>query len=203
MLHRTVVGQSRVSTAKNLIDETGNCYGRLTVLGRAENKYQRGRNAAHWWCQCECGSEFTVAGEHLRSGKTRSCGCLQRDIAGKLNRLPEGEAAFNAMARRTKHQARTRGLEWNLTDKQVRRLTKQPCHYCGTKPSQVYSGKNLNGTYIYNGLDRTDNTKGYTIDNVVPCCGTCNHAKSVMTIKEFGLWVERLYARLVMWGEVT
>ena len=57
---------------KPLKDESGNVYGRLTVIERAENKDGR----AYWKCRCECGKETIVSGKNLRNGNTKSCGCL-------------------------------------------------------------------------------------------------------------------------------
>lgn len=59
-------------------DLSGLIFGRLAVLGPV------GRNSTGkllWVCRCECGNQSTVCGEHLRSGHTRSCGCLQRQVA--------------------------------------------------------------------------------------------------------------------------
>jgi len=50
-----------------------------------------------------------------------------------------------------------------------------------------------NGDYIYNGLDRADNSKGYELDNVVPCCGRCNRAKNAYNRDDFLLWIEKVY----------
>lgn len=53
----------------------GQRFGRLTVVSRA------GRNAdnrATYLCMCDCGSEKIIAGKAMRSGKTQSCGCYQR-----------------------------------------------------------------------------------------------------------------------------
>lgn len=59
---------------KEFIDETGNTYGKLTVLCRdGNNSYGQ----AMWRCQCECGTITTVSGGQLRSGGTRSCGCTR------------------------------------------------------------------------------------------------------------------------------
>lgn len=58
-----------------LIDLTGHKYGALTVLRRAENQGRR----TMWLCRCECGKEVVVRGENIRSGNTRSCGCLAKD----------------------------------------------------------------------------------------------------------------------------
>lgn len=58
------------------IDETGNRYGRLTVVRRAEST--RG-GEARWLCRCECGGEKIARGTKLRRGETRSCGCLEQE----------------------------------------------------------------------------------------------------------------------------
>jgi hypothetical protein len=73
---------------KELIDMLHQKCGRLTVVSRAENKNKR----AYWNCLCECGNTTTVQGKKLRSGQTKSCGCLKNDIikkAGQDNRLDE------------------------------------------------------------------------------------------------------------------
>lgn len=65
-----------------LIDLTGERFGRLTVIERAEsNKY-----GAIWKCSCDCGNRVSVAGVKLRNGHTRSCGCLVSDTIGNLNK---------------------------------------------------------------------------------------------------------------------
>lgn len=51
-------------------------FGRLTVkryLGRIKN----GRKT--WECQCKCGNIVSVTECHLKSGHTKSCGCLKKD----------------------------------------------------------------------------------------------------------------------------
>ena len=55
-------------------DETGNRYGRLVVVGRAEaNKW----GAYRWKCVCDCGGETIALTTSLRRGHSKSCGCLQ------------------------------------------------------------------------------------------------------------------------------
>ena len=65
-----------------LKDETGNTYGYLTVIERAEND-QEGH--ARWRCKCKCGNEIIVQGKKLRNGNTKSCGCYQRERAAQSN----------------------------------------------------------------------------------------------------------------------
>jgi len=58
----------------NVVDETGNVYGKLTVISRNYDISKDGR--AMWNCQCECGNMHIVSGKMLREGKVSSCGCL-------------------------------------------------------------------------------------------------------------------------------
>lgn len=60
------------------MDLTGQVFGRLTVRARAQRD-PSGR--ARWHCECVCGAK-TVADQYLlRSGRTKSCGCWQREKA--------------------------------------------------------------------------------------------------------------------------
>jgi len=170
---------------KRADDLTGQKFGRLTVIKRVGTR--SGDTA--WLCGCDCGKEITTLGGNLCSGNTKSCGCLHREIVS----LPLGVAAFHKIVYSMKSNARKRNLKWYLTEEQVACLTKQPCYYCGAEPSQVCGDEKMNGAYIYNGLDRVDNEEGYTIDNVVPCCGACNWAKRSMTSNEFASWIVDVY----------
>lgn len=58
----------------NMIDQK---FGRLTVL--KEDGYIDKKRIAYK-CICECGTIKTIAGESLRCGNTKSCGCLSHDI---------------------------------------------------------------------------------------------------------------------------
>lgn len=61
---------------KNTDDLSGNKYGRLLVLH--ETKKIKGRYRA-WFCRCDCGSNVEVRENSLKTGNTKSCGCLIRD----------------------------------------------------------------------------------------------------------------------------
>lgn len=71
-----------LSAEREIIDITGNRYGKLTVIGRGENT---SNGATRWWCQCDCGSEpILVTKSNLISGGTVSCGCYRRQVAHDL-----------------------------------------------------------------------------------------------------------------------
>jgi len=56
-------------------DLTGQRFGRLTVIRRVENPFD---SHAAWLCKCDCGNETVVLSCNLKSGDTRSCGCLRK-----------------------------------------------------------------------------------------------------------------------------
>lgn len=60
------------------IDETGNVYGKLTVLRRVN--VVGDKRGAIWLCQCSCGGTKETRQWKLRAGKVRSCGCLHREV---------------------------------------------------------------------------------------------------------------------------
>lgn len=62
------------------IDLTGQRFGRLTVVKFAG--VDKNRNKC-WDCKCDCGKNVTVYGSHLKSGNTKSCGCLNRETRAK------------------------------------------------------------------------------------------------------------------------
>ena len=64
-----------------LIDLTGQRFGRLTVMERAEDYVSpKGRHIPRWLCKCDCGKEKVINSESLKSGKTKSCGCLYKSV---------------------------------------------------------------------------------------------------------------------------
>ena len=68
------------------LDLTGQKYGNLTVIEEAEPYRQpSGKKIIMWKCLCDCGKEVVVRACNLRSGHTKSCGCLagREDIIGK------------------------------------------------------------------------------------------------------------------------
>lgn len=64
------------------MDLTGQTFNRLTVIGKADI---RKSNRVTWHCKCICGNECDVITNHLTSGHTKSCGCLQKEVTAKMN----------------------------------------------------------------------------------------------------------------------
>ena len=163
---------------------SGTKFNRWTVVEKVKVK-----EGWKYRCRCSCGTEKLVSGVSIKRGISKSCGCY----AFEVKSLPQGEAMFNCTLDNYKNNARKRGFGFDLQRKEARELFQSVCSYCGTPPSSVTRGHRFrSGAFTYNGIDRKDNNKGYTKDNCVTCCATCNHHKRMLSVDEFFSWVDRL-----------
>ncbi len=55
----------------------GHTFGRLKVLERVKSDH----SGRVFKCLCVCGKEKEISGRFLRSGTTKSCGCLRKRVA--------------------------------------------------------------------------------------------------------------------------
>jgi len=141
------------------LDLTGQVFGRLTVVSRAENS-KGGK--ARWNCVCECGGSTTTSTSNLRSKRTKSCGCSRGELLSKLRSIhnmsqtPEYTIWTGMKARTTKHNTNRayiyieRGIEMcpEWRDSFERFYSDM-----GPRPSLEHS------------IDRIDNAKGYSKEN--------------------------------------
>lgn len=89
-----------------------------------------------------------------------------RTLKGKYNNLVHGTA---------KRIKKGRVMGMNITLEQYDEIINKTCYYC-SKDLFLETGGSL---------DRIDNSKGYLIDNVLPCCGFCNKLRQdLMTVDE-------------------
>jgi len=186
-------------------------FGRLVVFSRGQQHF-RLRNGTMrkdgwtWLCRCDCGKNVEIRSASLRMGATkscaRSCGCLVSENARKhlqsacaAWRLPAGEGALRAVLRQYKYSAKRRKLLFALSDEEARALFTKPCHYCGSAPSNISKGRDRNGDFVWNGIDRVDPARGYEHGNVVTACAKCNLAKQSLTGSEFLAQVQRIWMK--------
>lgn len=157
-----------------------------------------------WLTRCDCGTEAEVSSGNLK--RIKSCGCWCREISGVSRRLPNNIAALNLNISKYKSSAEKRNLIWALTDDDFQKITSSVCYYCGSEPRQFI--KHLNWSKYrdpvpYNGIDRVDNSRGYELNNVVPCCKICNTAKHALTQEEFLSWLQRAAEHMRSKGNAT
>jgi hypothetical protein len=79
---------------------------------------------------------------------------------------------LNGQYHQYKKRAKKKNIRFELLEKDCIPFYNTNCSYCGS---------NINGL----GIDRVDNGRGYVIDNIVPCCSTCNFMKFTLTKDEF------------------
>ena len=131
-------------------------------------------------CLCECGNTVQVSVSRLASGKAKSCGCLSKAVLE--SDISKYEAGFRAVLRVYKYSAKERGFDFSLSRETFEKLTTSNCVYCGITPCQFQTRFS---DFKYNGIDRVDNTLGYTEDNCVTCCKICNRMKDTLTVEDF------------------
>jgi len=80
-----------------------------------------------------------------------------------------------------KRSAETKQLSFEIEKETFTELVKMQCHYCGIIKEKGF-----------NGIDRLDSTKGYTMENIVSCCEMCNFMKGSMSESTFTKCVKHI-----------
>lgn len=98
----------------NIDDYAGKEYGILTIVGAAIDLRVYGQFTVH--CICDCGNEIDVRLDALKSGNTKSCGCLQREsrrTSGTKNAIDLTGMVFGRLTVVSKYGPSNGGLMWN------------------------------------------------------------------------------------------
>jgi putative FmdB family regulatory protein len=190
------------------LDLSGKTFGFLQVLNKASEKILPYSGAKWkrkgWNCICVCGRNKILTENSLLSGNYTSCGCMHIAVNLERNAIAnEKSRKFTPNLASAKNVYRGRYDDGNIIFEKFIELSQQECIYCGAQPSNCAnrfrndkfssSKSKLIGSFIYNGLDRIDSSKLHTLDNVVPCCKTCNYAKRQMSVVEFYNWIEKVH----------
>lgn len=164
-------------------------YGRLTVLKTCLKPISNGKRTTFAWCRCDCGNEKEIRLSSLKSGNTKSCGCLEHEKLVKRNtkhgmRYHPAYDTWNGMMARcyNPHKSKYRyygGRGITVCDEwQDVKAFVLWCDYNGFKPELQ--------------LDRIDNDKGYSPENcrfVTPTVNLRNTSRNViingMALREY------------------
>jgi hypothetical protein len=159
----------------------------IKCLGPSDKREKAG--AVLYDYLCGCGNTFQTRKYNVTVGRVKSCGCYRKQCAAAVCREmaydDKTENSFNTLLSAYKIGAKKRRLAFDLSKAEFRKITKQSCYYCESKPKQKQYGSGAKEPYTYNGIDRVDNTIGYTTKNSVPCCGVCNKMKLTLSYDEF------------------
>lgn len=137
---------------------SGQRFGRLRAVSLAR------KNPTVWLCVCDCGNECKPHLSGLRSGRTQSCGCLQRE--------------------RTGNAARTHGKSWKIPEYNIWVCIRTRCNNPRVAAYERYGGRGIKVCERWNrfenfladmgsrpspahSIERKDNDGDYTPDNCV------------------------------------
>lgn len=162
------------------VDLTGQVFGRLTVIDRAENKGKQ----TIWRCRCECGNQLEVNAYNLKSGHTKSCGCINRENPPHKNhgkcrtRIYKTWCGMKARCHNEKNEF--------YDDYGGRGIT--VCLEWQNDFEAFYDWAIANGYASTLEIDRIDNDKGYSPDNCrwATRKEQCNNRRSNHFITCFG-----------------
>jgi hypothetical protein len=190
----------------NVINLVGLKFGRLLVISK--NEIKGNNRQIRWDCKCDCGNKHSVTGESLRSGKSKSCGCLLKEARHVKNKNSDREKAMLLLIYSPlKKRHRQKFNNENYIDFELfKKLSLSNCFYCNSEPLNTQPDvryetrcnkkeKLVITDFVlkYNGIDRIDSSKGYELNNVVSCCKNCNSAKMELSIIDFKNQIKKIY----------
>lgn len=164
----------------------------FTVIGKKFHaltvmSYEFTKNGVTYWkCRCDCGNIKVLQRGHIP--RTQSCGCIRSRRMKEVNKRnikPTEESGGNSIYKTYVCHSRRLTRVFDISKRDFKFLISRTCVYCGAFPNNQHVNQNTKQIFFYNGVDRVDNDRGYTLDNCVPCCKICNYAKGGMTHEEF------------------
>lgn len=167
------------------LDLQGRIFGCLTAVEAKESRKTTSGTAIYWRCVCSCGKEGLYRASALVNGHIKSCGCSR-------GYKDPTEGNFKGLVRSYRKRARKRGVEFSISDAHFRKLTQSCCTYCGRPPRNEYKRTKGKKPYVYNGLDRLDRRRGYSLTNVVTACDWCNFSRGKKSVGEFTYWLSQV-----------
>ena len=175
----------------NLIkDISGYKSGFVTTLNYEYSVYDgKDKLRQYWKFKCECGTEFIKRRDFIsRPGNNKSCGCYKKPVQDGL--IPW----YNQY----RTSAKSRGHNFDLTLVGFKNIISKNCYYCGAEPTiYTYKSKDYETKPIFrNGIDRKDNSKGYTLDNATPCCKKCNIMKMAHSFDDWTNHMKKILKNL-------
>lgn len=178
-------------------------YNNLTVISSEFSITQGKTKRLAVIARCDCGNELQVKCSDLRTNRVKQCPKCSFELR-ELNKqkVPQIEQIFRRLVL-------DRGIKNNIkvsiTAKDYELLCSEKCYYCGEPPK--ITGRFKMRKYInteelkLNGVDRLDPNKGYTIENCVACCTSCNYAKHILTKQDFINKIIKIYENLQLYNK--
>ena len=167
----------------------GDKVGNLTVSEKL-GRIKEGRSI-FWRCECSCGGnkDITISSHAIKDGNIRSCGCLLNPN-GKYHPCYTGYKDLpGGLFHRIENGAITRNLSFKISIKQIWDLFEKQNKKCALSGLDIQFGINSRikekKRECTASLDRIDNSKGYTINNVQWLHKDINKMKNTHTQEYF------------------
>jgi hypothetical protein len=168
------------STNDKYIGQITGCYKVLSFSHYGESKTQTR------YFNVQCINCNTISVKSLKTILTTTEHCSNCEI--KKRKTPTLDAPRNCVKSSYVSGAVDRGYIFNLSDEKFDELIFGNCFYCGQEPEEYKSDLRLNKTNLpfkRNGIDRLNNSIGYTEENCVTSCSKCNRMKSDLDYLDF------------------
>lgn len=160
----------------------------------------------YYTLQCSCGNTSEGDSTHvtrkisnLMSEGFTSCMQCSHKKRVELKASFEKSASvytYKDVYREYVKKSKEREIDFEISLEEASNLFTSNCFYCNRPPSNCR--KRETGLVVYyQGIDRVDNSKGYKLENVVPCCKHCNSFKSDRGVNEFLEHVKEIYLNKV------
>lgn len=176
----------------------GDIFGKLTVISEPFSRKQGNTTRFFAVVRCVCGNQKIVACSRLRTNESKQCkDCSFKERSFKALQVTQHQQMFKRLIldRCKKHN-----IEVSITVDDYAKIINQNCFYCGDAPKQTTrfaTRKYVNTETVFaNGVDRIDSSIGYTLNNCIPCCTSCNYAKHKLTQQEFFDKIKKIYKHL-------
>lgn len=176
--------------AKNLL---GNVYNGSKIIEEilTSNKFE----PISYKIKCKCNTIYQVRRDTLRKNvnkgiKIQCLSCSRKELAlSNIEDVKENQR-FTFFKQYIKN-AIERNYIFELSFDEFLNIINKNCYYCNDEKShhRHRSTKSIEN----NGIDRLDNSQGYTVENSVPCCSMCNRMKSIYSEESFLKQIEKIY----------
>lgn len=107
---------------------------------------------------------------------------IKKESSEKWKAKREYNSKFSPKERKYMARANAKGIEYSLTSDHFNTLMCSSCVYCNSIDQMT--------------IDRIDSNKGYTINNVQPCCHICNTMKWVLPNNDFIYHIKKIISHL-------
>lgn len=163
-------------------------FNRLKVLKKDDEIYPNGDSK--YICECDCGNIVKLRRYSITSGNTKSCGCFSTEEKKKRHwagykKLPK--TVFNTIEK----NAKIRNIEFLVTIEELGELFEKQGERCAVTGEDIRFGINTKSRRTAS-IDRIDNSKGYSIDNVRWVHVRVNQMKNDMTDKDLYFWCDKI-----------